>query len=244
MEVTSQSRRRQNRTMRTTNEADRNMDNEIIPGPGGVRQQRQKTKKPLNFNQAMADFQTMFPHIEASVIEAVLRANEGIVQTTIDQLLVLAETTGEDEGINDTPDGPQLPHYNDCQRSPFINEPPPAYTEFPNDQLIDFDTDNLAPQNIASEPAINSLHSQNERSRFWNPPMIGKLPSDFLRLTPEVSNARPVNNQGTTNVDEFLTDRELEQFLEDQRLALYLQNEEFIRQLRRDPDFVTSLEEG
>ena len=45
--------------------------------------------KHLEFNQAMADFKFMFPNMEEDVIEAVLRANNGIVDATIDQLLTM-----------------------------------------------------------------------------------------------------------------------------------------------------------
>lgn len=41
----------------------------------------------LDFQQAMSDFQTMFPSMEPAVIETVLRANHGAVDATIDQLL-------------------------------------------------------------------------------------------------------------------------------------------------------------
>lgn len=47
--------------------------------PSGVTQ--------LEFNQAMSDFKHMFPDMEEDVIEAVLRANNGVVDATIDQLL-------------------------------------------------------------------------------------------------------------------------------------------------------------
>ncbi|MCP4297811.1 MAG: hypothetical protein GY786_19635, partial [Proteobacteria bacterium] len=152
---------------------------------------------------------------------------------------------------------PRLPDYDDCRRSQFVDEPPPAYTEVEEDDLLDFG-DTIVPPLIpiaqsppkpAKTPQNQAIH-QMDRLRFWNPPMIGKLPPDFLKLTPQKSEDSPQETfhagsqaQDTSN-DDFLTDRELEQFLEDQKLALYLQNEEFIRQLRRDPDFISSLEEG
>ena len=45
--------------------------------------------KQLEFSQAMDDFNQMFPSINRDVIEAVLRSNGGIVDTTIDQLLTM-----------------------------------------------------------------------------------------------------------------------------------------------------------
>ncbi|KAL1419402.1 hypothetical protein MTO96_005137 [Rhipicephalus appendiculatus] len=44
----------------------------------------------LEFRQAMRDFRSMFPEMEAVVIEAVLRANGGAVDASIDQLLAMA----------------------------------------------------------------------------------------------------------------------------------------------------------
>lgn len=41
----------------------------------------------LEFNQAMEDFKTMFPNMDYDIIECVLRANNGAVDATIDQLL-------------------------------------------------------------------------------------------------------------------------------------------------------------
>lgn len=48
----------------------------------------------LEFTQAMEDFKTMFPDIDSDVIEAVLRANKGAVDTTIDHLLTLSVDIG------------------------------------------------------------------------------------------------------------------------------------------------------
>jgi len=41
-----------------------------------------------------------------------------------------------------------------------------------------------------------------------------------------------------------MDDIELERFLEDEKLAMVLQNEEFIRELRHNRDFMSSLEKG
>lgn len=43
----------------------------------------------------MADFRTMFPKLDPDVIEAVLRANNGVVESTIDHLLKLNEGNEE-----------------------------------------------------------------------------------------------------------------------------------------------------
>ena len=43
----------------------------------------------LDFYQAMGDFRVMFPNMDEEIIEAVLRANNGAVDATIDQLLTM-----------------------------------------------------------------------------------------------------------------------------------------------------------
>lgn len=58
--------------------------NNSNPGGGG------RTVRRLEFNQAMEDFRTMFPSMEQEVIECVLRANHGAVDSTIDQLLQMS----------------------------------------------------------------------------------------------------------------------------------------------------------
>ncbi|XP_076637348.1 CUE domain-containing protein 1 [Colletes latitarsis] len=60
-----------------------------------MEQQQQTT---LEFYQAMADFKNMFPQMDDDVIEAVLRSNQGAVETTIDQLLAMS-TDNENEKI-------------------------------------------------------------------------------------------------------------------------------------------------
>lgn len=46
----------------------------------------------------MSDFKQMFPTLDDEVIEAVLRANDGAVDATIDQLLTMTI----DEGLTDS----------------------------------------------------------------------------------------------------------------------------------------------
>lgn len=55
----------------------------------------------LEFNQAMDDFKTMFPSMDHEVIECVLRANNGAVDSTIDQLLQMSL---DGQGTDDSSD--------------------------------------------------------------------------------------------------------------------------------------------
>lgn len=54
----------------------------------------------LDFEQAMQDFQTMFPDMDRDLIEQVLRANNGAVERTIDELLALNSQPGATLTVN------------------------------------------------------------------------------------------------------------------------------------------------
>lgn len=59
----------------------------------------------LEFGQAMDDFKTMFPSVQHEVIECVLRANNGAVDSTIDQLLQMSldsQTTDDSSDSDDS----------------------------------------------------------------------------------------------------------------------------------------------
>ena len=60
----------------------------------------------LEFTQAMTDFKVMFPNMDADVIEAVLRANNGAVDATIDNLLAMSadnDDSGAEKGKGGNP---------------------------------------------------------------------------------------------------------------------------------------------
>ena len=70
----------------------------------------------LDFYQAMVDFRVMFPNMDEEIIEAVLRANSGAVDATIDQLL----TMNVDTAPTDPPPPPP-------QSTPASHMEPPTY---------------------------------------------------------------------------------------------------------------------
>ncbi|CAJ0951057.1 unnamed protein product [Ranitomeya imitator] len=83
----------------------------------------------LEFNQAMEDFKTMFPNMEYDIIECVLRANNGAVDATIDQLL---QMNLDDGGFDDSSDSDDSipPEILERTLEPDSSdeEPPPVYS--------------------------------------------------------------------------------------------------------------------
>lgn len=204
-----------------------------------------RSTRQLDFFQAMADFRQMFPTMEDDVIEAVLRANDGAVDATIDQLLTMSIDTGnETDGIEPVNHTVMLqsfcPRYEDHEAtSRTAGDSPPSYSEamqsnqdqaqsiwttpiqpkvsstgaLPTRNLLDLDIGVLPSPESPSSPlpantglgykpddrltqntsfsrtsARTGLVEQNTCAkrvyRNWNPPMLGNLPDDFLRLIP------------------------------------------------------------
>ncbi|KFZ51888.1 CUE domain-containing protein 1, partial [Antrostomus carolinensis] len=102
------------------------------------------------------------------------------------------------------------------------------------------------------------------RYRNWNPPLLGNLPEDFLRILPQQTAGtqggpcmprahRPTRGspgcrqpvprglvpRGQGSLEQ---ERRWKQYLEDERIALFLQNEEFMKELQRNRDFLLALE--
>jgi hypothetical protein len=141
--------------------------------------------RQLNFNKAMSDFKVMFPTFEHEVIEMVLRANNGLVDATVDQLLAMQGETNEpeDNELLDPELNVRLPSYDDTAATTF--EPPPAYTpRVEEDPSFRYDSTFLVPHLSAFNTPVSSQNippSKKHHSQF-HPPLLGTLPNDFLRL--------------------------------------------------------------
>ncbi|XP_015379513.1 PREDICTED: CUE domain-containing protein 1 isoform X2 [Diuraphis noxia] len=155
----------------------------------------------LDFNEAMADFKTMFPTLDDEVIEAVLRCNKGSVDRTVDQLLTMSCECRAADLLNGPTDGGGLP----VQHAVF-------------DPMLPDVLHNLGKKAARQIDGCSSSR--------WNPPMLGPLPTDFLRLT-------------TTG---NLTSQVSESELNDEQIAILLQNEEFLVQLRKNEQFLSTLD--
>ncbi|CAG5126100.1 unnamed protein product, partial [Candidula unifasciata] len=77
----------------------------VSRGDGSPGRPSGRPMRQLEFHQAMSDFCHMFPETDEEVIEAVLRANNGMVDATIDQLLTMNIDTeinaGDDDDLPD-----------------------------------------------------------------------------------------------------------------------------------------------
>ena len=82
------------------------------------------------FTQAMTDFKVMFPDLEADVIEAVLRANNGAVDITIDHLLTMtADYEAAKSGTGTEQQSSTTTGSGDDKPPAYTGHPPPSYQQ-------------------------------------------------------------------------------------------------------------------
>ncbi|MEE6469442.1 hypothetical protein FKM82_008625 [Ascaphus truei] len=209
----------------------------------------------LEFNQAMEDFKTMFPNMEYDIIECVLRANNGAVDATIDQLLQMNLNGGGYEDSSDSDDSiPAEILERTLEPDSSDEEPPPVYSPPTYDMHL---FDRSHPQTPPTPPPrtdvqVSSGSKVQKHYRNWNPPLLGNLPDDFLRILPQQMDSVQCSQQSGSSASHCESsekeqrsmeqERKLKQYLEDERIALFLQNEEFMRELQRNRDFLLALE--
>uniref|UniRef100_A0A3B3V9I0 CUE domain containing 1b n=1 Tax=Poecilia latipinna TaxID=48699 RepID=A0A3B3V9I0_9TELE len=193
----------------------------------------------LEFNQAMEDFKTMFPSMDYEVIECVLRSNKGAVDATIDQLLQMSIEGHHSDDTSDSDDSIPAEILEQTQEPDSSDEePPPVYSPPKSNMYSDWkhpETHKVSPPQ--SETHVPADDQQVRIYRNWNPPLLGNLPEDFLRIWPRQLNSGP-------NMITGLQENTLMQYLEDERIALFLQNEEFLKELKRNHEFLIALERG
>ncbi|NXL89349.1 CUED1 protein, partial [Alectura lathami] len=217
----------------------------------------------LEFNQAMEDFKTMFPNMDYDIIECVLRANNGAVDATIDQLLQMnLDSSGCDDSSDSEDSIPPEILERTLEPDSSDEEPPPVYSPPAYES-----------QQASGSPCVPPVPPPRTdvpapaRYRNWNPPLLGNLPEDFLRILPQQAARaqvpRPRTNlcprlppaQGSPSCRQpaprgfgprgqgsLEQERRWKQYLEDERIALFLQNEEFMKELQRNRDFLLALE--
>ncbi|XP_077167707.1 CUE domain-containing protein 1 isoform X2 [Paroedura picta] len=212
-----------------------------------------KQVRRLEFNQAMEDFKTMFPNMDYDIIECVLRANNGAVDATIDQLLQMnLDGSGYDDSSDSDDSIPPEILERTLEPDSSDEEPPPVYSPPSYDMHI-FDRQYLQapPTPPPRTDILNSNGPQVQRYRNWNPPLLGNLPDDFLRILPQqmdrVQNSQSCHQTAARQESQgpqgsLDQERKWKQYLEDERIALFLQNEEFMKELQRNRDFLLALE--
>ncbi|KAM4566574.1 CUE domain-containing protein 1-like isoform 1-T2 [Odontesthes bonariensis] len=232
----------------------------------------------LEFNQAMEDFKTMFPSMDYEVIECVLRSNNGAVDATIDQLLQMSiDGQGSDDSSDSDDSIPAEILERTLEPDSSDEEPPPVYSPPTYDMHI---YDRKYPEAPPTPPPrfeanAHGGHQQVRSYRNWNPPLLGNLPDDFLRILPQqldsikssqTSLSQPSSSSTVASRNQWTAhsgsecgasatrggsglttgaaeqDIKLKQYLEDERIALFLQNEEFMRELQRNREFLIALE--
>ncbi|XP_040050355.1 CUE domain-containing protein 1b isoform X2 [Gasterosteus aculeatus] len=230
----------------------------------------------LEFNQAMEDFKTMFPSMDYEVIECVLRSNNGAVDATIDQLLQMSiDGQGSDDSSDSDDSIPPEILERTLEPDSSDEEPPPVYSPPSYDMHI---YDRKYPEAPPSPPPRFEAqpppgHQQVRSYRNWNPPLLGNLPDDFLRILPQqlesikqdsqssLSHPSSSSSSSVSSISQWIAqsgagtsgspgltmgateqDKKLKQYLEDERIALFLQNEEFMRELQRNREFLVALE--
>ncbi|XP_051963490.1 CUE domain-containing protein 1b [Xyrauchen texanus] len=215
----------------------------------------------LEFNQAMEDFKIMFPTMDYEVIECVLRSNNGAVDATIDQLLQMSiDGQGSDDSSDSDDSIPPEILERTLEPDSSDEEPPPVYSPPTYDMHIydrkypDAPPD--PPPRFEAQPPPGQR--QVEGYKNWNPPLLGNLPDDFLRILPQQldsiqgsqsSISQPSSSTSCSSVPQKAVtvvaseqERKLKQYLEDERIALFLQNEEFMKELQRNREFLIALE--
>ncbi|KAM8854359.1 CUE domain-containing protein 1b isoform 1-T2 [Synchiropus picturatus] len=142
----------------------------------------------LEFNQAMEDFKTMFPTMDYEVIECVLRSNNGAVDATIDQLLQMSIDGQVSDDSSDSDDSiPAEILERTLEPDSSDEEPPPVYSPPTYDMHV---YDRKCPQAPPTPPLgfeTQALAGRQQGAKFtsWNPPLLGNLPEDFLRILPQ-----------------------------------------------------------
>ncbi|XP_067937387.1 CUE domain-containing protein 1-like isoform X2 [Watersipora subatra] len=144
-----------------------------------------RNPRQLDFECAMDDFRVMFPTLEVELIESVLRANGGAVDDTIDQLLAIAVDSGQSTGVSSSPPlrppKPASGMKSSTERLPTAADDTPVLP--PREGSL---KRTKAKTGSSSAPILYNT----PRTRYdteWSGmliPMLGKLPSGFLRIIP------------------------------------------------------------
>ncbi|KAH8263805.1 hypothetical protein KR038_006058 [Drosophila bunnanda] len=210
----------------------------------------------LEFSQAMADFKKMFPDIDREVIEAILRANLGAVDQTIDALLAMSIDNQNEKLRNelDANVSPQqsLINLNDSDKDlrrtgQLVDTTDGGGAETGGATAAAAAVGAVAPSLLSTTAGASPNHHNTGASPKQRPlGSASKVNSQNNTPTKQRTNRRwnpPILGPlpaGFLRITPAPGQQDFE--LPDEQFALMLQNEEFMNQLRWNQDFMNALE--
>lgn len=193
---------------------------------GGQYKQHAKHLPKIRLDSAMRDFQAMFPGLTPMVIEAVLRANGGAVDPTVEKLISMCceqqqqqQKKKEEELLNELPG-----YYEAC-----CKQPPPSYH---------------ATQTYA-DASTQTEHSPETSSSVVNEDGVVVESETTLTLSDNVEHTCVAtlsvdHSHSSSNSLSSASDSSVKD--DDEKVALYLQNKELLQQLRQKQRVIEYLE--
>ena len=177
----------------------------------------------------MRDFQAMFPGLTPMVIEAVLRANGGAVDPTVEKLISMCceqqqHQQKEKELLNESD---LLPgYYEACCKE----QPPPSYHA--TQTYVDASTQTEHSSKSCSTNSNSSCGEESENDRI----VLDNV--EHLCVATLCSGSNSSSNSLNSSSDSSSTSVKED----DEKVALYLQNKELLQQLRQKERMIKYLE--
>jgi hypothetical protein len=160
------------------------------------------TKNNLNFYESMYHFKKMFPKFDSDVIETVLRANNGSVDRTIDQLLTMAADNEIIEMANDT----RSTNNNSNQLASYDTtglDLPPSYESLITSQITSNGTNNnnfINPQVDLNQTVHITMIDKNRAKSDKNETIIEDLISLNQYSVLSVNNPSKMENAADVSI--------------------------------------------
>lgn len=190
------------------------------PHYNGVQYKDTKQLPKIKLDSAMRDFQAMFPGLTPMVIEAVLRANGGAVDPTVEKLISMCREQQQKEKEKEfLQESDLLPgYYEVCCKE----QPPPSY----HASQIYTDASTQTEQSLESGRKDDSTTLVNDRISSDNVERVCVTP-----LSSGSNSSSSVNSSNSCVRED-----------DDEKVALYLQNKELLQQLRQKQRIIEYLE--
>ena len=200
------------------------------PHYNGGQYQHMKHLPKIRLDSAMRDFQAMFPGLTPMVIEAVLRANGGAVDPTVEKLVSMCceqqqQQKKEKELLDDND---LLPgYYEACCKE----QPPPSYHATQLYQDASTQTEKHSESSVRTCRDEPVLESDTRLSINVGHSCVATHTSSSSSSNSLSSSLSSDNSSSSSSVKE-----------DDEKVALYLQNKELLQQLRQKERIIEYLE--